>query len=137
MRAKSETEIPAACAAALASFPGASYSKEMTQQSKAESLTCNFSLRTILAYLYAERGIKLEEALSLVNTALKLEEKEKEKDNLPLVKDTKAWVLYKMGRTDEALLLLKNAAASAPDAPDIRKHLQIIQQSVSQKAQRK
>jgi len=76
-----------------------------------------------LAYLYAERGERLNEALVLANRAL-----EKEPRN-PLMKDTRGWILYKLGRHDEAIPVLKEAAALAPNETVIRKHLQIVEQA--------
>jgi tetratricopeptide (TPR) repeat protein len=77
-----------------------------------------------LAYLYAERGDNLETALSLVNQALSLEINP---DYVADDKDTKGWVLYKMGRCKEALPLLKEAAATLPTDLEIKKHLETLQ----------
>lgn len=77
-----------------------------------------------LAYLYAKRGENLPEALRLVDRALVLV---KDADDVANYKDTKAWILYRMGRQDEALRLIREAAARLPDNPEIRDHLKIIQ----------
>jgi tetratricopeptide (TPR) repeat protein len=77
-----------------------------------------------LAYLYADRGEKLEEALRLVNRALALE---KDPDELANDKDTKGWILYKLGKYDEALSLIKEAATKISDDPVIREHLRVVQ----------
>lgn len=70
-----------------------------------------------LAYLYAERGMKLTEALSLVDRALGLDPQNAN------VKDTKGWALFKMGRRDAAIPFLKEAAAADPANKVLREHL--------------
>jgi Flp pilus assembly protein TadD len=85
-----------------------------------------------LAYLFAEKGDNLQEALRLANQALALE---KDPDALASYKDTKAWVLYKMGRQQEALPLLREAAARIPDSPEVRDHLKAVQDSIHARPQ--
>jgi tetratricopeptide (TPR) repeat protein len=77
-----------------------------------------------LAYLYAERGQRLDEALQLADRALIREPKS------ALIKDTKGWVLYKLGRYDQAVPVLREAAALAPDQDVIRTHLQLAEKAV-------
>lgn len=79
-----------------------------------------------LAYVYAERGANLDTALSLVNQALALEKNSNEVANQ---KDTKGWILYKMGRCKEALPLIKEAAATLTTQAIIKKHLETVQNS--------
>lgn len=55
------------------------------------------------AYYLAEQNTRLEDALEMINTALKAN------PNRPTYTDTKGWVLYQMGRYDEALIELKKA----------------------------
>jgi tetratricopeptide (TPR) repeat protein len=76
-----------------------------------------------LAMLYADRGENLQEALSLVNRALSL------KPDSPWFKDTRGWILYKMGKRDDGLALLKEAAAALPYNADVQKHLEVAQGS--------
>lgn len=57
----------------------------------------------ILAYCYAQKGENLDEALSLIDEALKDDPK-----NFAKI-DTKGWVHYKMGKNKKALKLLKKA----------------------------
>ena len=85
-----------------------------------------------LAFLYADRGRNLQEALSLVNRALVLE---KDREEIALFKDTKGWTLYKLGRHDEALALLKEAASTIPNDKVIREHLKVIQAASSRGSQ--
>jgi tetratricopeptide (TPR) repeat protein len=69
----------------------------------------------------------LEKALSLINKALTLE---KDAEELADSKDTKGWILYKMGKYTEALPWIKEAAAKLPNEPDIRKHLEAAQTAI-------
>ncbi len=68
------------------------------------------------AYLWAERSIRLDQALRLINTALK-----QEPDN-PAFLDTKGWILHKLGRNFEALQLLLKACAAENQEPVILDH---------------
>jgi tetratricopeptide (TPR) repeat protein len=61
------------------------------------------NLNNSLAYCYAQKGENLDEALSLVESAIK-----DEPDNYTML-DTKGWVLYKMGKKDEAEKILERA----------------------------
>lgn len=60
-------------------------------------------VNNFLAYCYAQKGENLDEALSLVEEALK-----DKPENYAMI-DTKGWVLYKKGETKNALKLLKKA----------------------------
>ncbi len=68
------------------------------------------NLNNSLAYCYAQKGEKLEEALSLIEVALKDEPK-----NYTML-DTKGWVFFKMGRKDEAKEVLEKALELCNDS---------------------
>lgn len=70
-----------------------------------------------LGYSYAERGIKVEEALALTKQAVALKP-----DNGYYV-DSLGWAFYKMGRLEEALAEIKRAVALVGDDPVIFEHL--------------
>jgi tetratricopeptide (TPR) repeat protein len=70
-----------------------------------------------LAYLYAERGVKLSEAMTLVDDALGAEP-----DN-PYFLDTKGWIYYKQGELARAEEYLERAHNRAPEDMEIRGHL--------------
>lgn len=70
-----------------------------------------------LAYMYANRGEKLDTALDLAERAMAL------KSSDPGVGDTYGWVLVKAGRTQEGIDKLAWAAAKAPDTPTVMYHL--------------
>ena len=70
-----------------------------------------------LAYLWAVRGIRLDEALRHIQTALSLDP-----ENAAYL-DTLGWVYFQMGRYADALELLEQADRLRPDDPEILDHL--------------
>ncbi|MEW6543001.1 MAG: tetratricopeptide repeat protein [Nitrospirota bacterium] len=70
-----------------------------------------------LGYSYTERGIKIEEALSLIQRAVSL------KPNNGYYIDSLAWAFFKMNRFDEALAEMKKAVSLVKDDPVIFEHL--------------
>jgi tetratricopeptide (TPR) repeat protein len=70
-----------------------------------------------IGYSWAERGEKLEMALEYIRKALH------NKPNDGFILDSLGWVLFKMGRTSEALTELKKAQEIEPDDPTINEHL--------------
>ncbi len=70
-----------------------------------------------LGYTYADLGINLDEAETLIQTALKL------KPNDGYITDSLAWVYYKRGHYRKALQLLQKAIKLVPDDPVILEHL--------------
>lgn len=69
-----------------------------------------------LGYSLADRGLRLPEARQLIEKALTLT------PNDPFIMDSLAWVAFRMGQTQEALRLLRNAYGQKPDA-EIAAHL--------------
>lgn len=69
-----------------------------------------------LGYSLADRGLRLPEARQLIEKALALT------PNDPFIVDSLAWVAFRMGQNDEALLLLRSAYSQKPDA-EIAAHL--------------
>ena len=70
-----------------------------------------------LGYSYAERGIKIEEAVLLTKRAVSLKP-----DNGYYV-DSLGWAFFKMGLLDEALAEIKRAGSLVGDDPVIFEHL--------------
>ncbi|MBI3891026.1 MAG: tetratricopeptide repeat protein [Candidatus Wallbacteria bacterium] len=70
-----------------------------------------------LAYLYAERNMKLGEAMTLVDEALAAEP-----DNAYYL-DTKGWICYRQGDLNRAEEYLERAHNRSPDDMEIRGHL--------------
>ena len=70
-----------------------------------------------LGYSWAERGEKLETALEYITKALQ------NKPDDGFILDSLGWVLFKMGRPDEALVKLKKSREIEPDDPTINEHI--------------
>lgn len=70
-----------------------------------------------LAYSWADQGIKLEPALDMLRKAFALRPAD------GYISDSLGWVLYRMGRTDEALPYLEKAVELLPYDPTINDHL--------------
>lgn len=70
-----------------------------------------------LSYMLANHGLKLEEAASLAQRALAIEQ-----DN-PSYLDTLGWIYFKQSKLDQARPPLERAAAAAPQASAIQAHL--------------
>ncbi len=71
-----------------------------------------------LAYVWAVRGERLDEALRHVQTALSLAP-----DNAAYL-DTLGWIYYQLGRYEEALDLLQQADRLQPNDPEIQGHIE-------------
>jgi predicted Zn-dependent protease len=71
-----------------------------------------------LAYLYAENGVKLDEATALLNKAMAADPEN------PYYMDSMGWVYYKQGRGDEAVELIQKAIyGMETDDAVLRDHL--------------
>jgi len=81
-----------------------------------------------LAYMLVGRGERLTEALSLVEHALQLDAKN------PHFKDTKGWILYKLGKPLDGLVLVKEARGAEPDNVEIQNHFSQLQAVVNPSA---
>lgn len=70
-----------------------------------------------LAYMWAERGMNLEQALEFVGRALAIE------PNNGAFLDTRGWALYKLGRFPEAYRDLRRASELEPEESVIAEHM--------------
>lgn len=70
-----------------------------------------------LAYMHAERGVKLEMALDHVGVALAVEPEN------PAYLDTRGWIYYHQGKFELSLADIQTAADLLPDDPTISDHL--------------
>jgi tetratricopeptide (TPR) repeat protein len=70
-----------------------------------------------IAYTYAEEGINLDEAMAMLQKALKI------KPGNGYIVDSLGWVYYQKGLFDKALEYLNKAAKLTPDDPTINEHL--------------
>jgi len=84
-----------------------------------------------LGYTYVERGIHLNEAVSLISRALAL------KPDDGYVIDSLGWAYYKQGKMKEALATLEKAVGLVPDDPVILEHLGEIYLKENQRDQSK
>jgi tetratricopeptide (TPR) repeat protein len=69
-----------------------------------------------LGYMLAERGVRLTEAVTLIERALKVEP-----DN-PAYLDSLAWALFKQGRAEDAETPMRKAADAMPKESVIQDH---------------
>lgn len=69
-----------------------------------------------LGYTLADRGLRLEEAHGHIRLALELD------PGSPAIVDSMGWVLYRLGRKEEAVPLLEQALESLPH-PEVAAHL--------------
>ncbi|MBP9707119.1 MAG: tetratricopeptide repeat protein [Oligoflexales bacterium] len=77
----------------------------------------NASAMNFLGYLYAEKGVELDEAERLISLALKL------KPDDGYYMDSLGWVFFQKGDYTKALDLLLKAAEKAPDEGIIYEHI--------------
>ena len=70
-----------------------------------------------LAYLMADEGVELDEALKLINQALELE------PEIGTFIDTLGWVYYKQGKYEDALRELERAVEKGPASGEIYDHV--------------
>jgi len=70
-----------------------------------------------IGYSYADEGIKLDEALDLIQKALKI------KPDSGFIIDSLGWVYYRKGLYDDALSSLQKAFSLKSDDPTIAEHL--------------
>ncbi|MDQ7051638.1 MAG: tetratricopeptide repeat protein [candidate division KSB1 bacterium] len=83
-------------------------------------------LQNNFSYGLAVRGIRLQEALDLVNRAL-----QKQPDN-PAFLDTKGWVLYQMGRYREALEYIQKSLDIRDTSAEVWEHLGDVYEKLGQ-----
>jgi tetratricopeptide (TPR) repeat protein len=77
----------------------------------------NSEALNFIGYSYADRGIHLDEAESMIKRALKYKS-----DNGYMI-DSLGWVYFRQNRFKPALQYLKRAAELVPDDPTIAEHL--------------
>jgi Flp pilus assembly protein TadD len=80
-----------------------------------------------LGYSYAEKGIHLDEAYSLVKKALAL------KPDNGYIMDSLGWVYFKSGKYEEALKVLLKAAETVKNDPVVLEHLGDVYDKLGQK----
>jgi tetratricopeptide (TPR) repeat protein len=88
--------------------------KELRQLVSADPL--NADALNSLSYMFADRGLRLDEAIELAQRAVKIEPEN------PAYLDTLGWALFKQGRIDEAAAPLGKAATSLAGNSVIQDH---------------
>ncbi len=77
----------------------------------------NSAAYNYIAYMYAEQGVHLDEAMGLVKMALELEPEN------PSYLDSLGWVLFRQGKPAAAEPFLRQAAELDPDQAVVHEHL--------------
>jgi tetratricopeptide (TPR) repeat protein len=77
----------------------------------------NAQTHNYLAYMWAEKGLKLDQALQHVRKAL-----DKEPDSAEFI-DTLGWIYYMQGKYEEAARELRRAHDLMPDDPTVKEHM--------------
>jgi tetratricopeptide (TPR) repeat protein len=70
-----------------------------------------------IGYTYAEQGVKLDEAMELIEKALSL------KPDSGYIVDSLGWVYFQKGDYEKALYYLERAVQLTPDDPTINEHI--------------
>lgn len=107
---------------------GAEYEKQGEFDRAVESFAAvlktdpdNHQALNFLGYMLADKGVRLEEALAMIEKAVKAEP-----ENGAYL-DSFAWVLYRLGRYDEALIQIQKAIKLTNNDPIVIEHLGDIQ----------
>jgi FimV-like protein len=82
-----------------------------------------------LGYMLADRGIKLDEALGLIQRAVSIQP-----DNAAFL-DSLGWVLYRLGRVDQAEAFLVRAVQGSRDDATVLEHLGDAQAKLGQRTE--
>ena len=82
-----------------------------------------------LGYSYVEKGINLEEAQQMIETAVAGD------PNNGYIRDSLAWVLYRLGKFEEAVPHMERAAQQLPLDPVINDHLGDVLWKVGRKTE--
>lgn len=77
----------------------------------------NASALNYIGYTYAERGVHLEEALQMIEKALKI------KPNDGYIADSLGWVYYQMGDLERAFHTIDKALKLVPAEPTVNEHM--------------
>lgn len=87
----------------------------------------NSNALNYLGYTYADMGVKLDEAESLIRRALE------QKPDDGYITDSLGWVFYKRGEYEEALVHMRRAVELVPDDPVILEHMGDVYLKLGQK----
>lgn len=79
-----------------------------------------------VGYAYAVAGVELPRAETLLKEALELQPR------APHIVDSLGWVYFKMGRFEQAVPLLEQAARAMPGNPEVLEHLRAARRALHQ-----
>lgn len=83
------------------------------------------------AYMLSEQNHRLEDGLEMVKRALELD------PGTASFLDTHAWLLYRLGRPSEALIVLNRALKTSKDSAELYEHLGYIYQTLGKESKAK
>jgi len=83
-----------------------------------------------LAYTYAKQGTNLPEALMMIDRALRVSPDD------PAFLETRGYILFRMGRLDEALDLIRKASLKLPDDVETQEDLKEVEAAAARLAKR-
>jgi tetratricopeptide (TPR) repeat protein len=98
--------------------------RELLQQHPDNAEALNY-----LGYMLADRGVKLEEALGLIQKAVSIQPEN------PAFLDSLGWVLFRLGRAGQAESYLVRAAQGSRDDATVLEHLGDVQAKLGQRTE--
>ncbi|MES2307824.1 MAG: tetratricopeptide repeat protein [Verrucomicrobiota bacterium] len=101
---------------------------EKTFQKGLDRAPQDFRIQNALAYLWADQGIHLDEALVLSKKSLETRPKEGS------YMDTLAWIHFKKGNLMEALPILEEARVLTQEEPEVLEHLAEVYQKLGRES---
>ncbi|MCI0657159.1 MAG: tetratricopeptide repeat protein, partial [Acidobacteria bacterium] len=128
VEAHPDSETLAFQQAALLERAGDFRESEKAFQALLQQYPDNAEALNYLGYMLADRGIKLEEALGLIQRAVSIQP-----DN-PAFLDSLGWVLFRLGRAEQAESYLLRAAQGSRDDATVLEHLGDVQAKLGQHA---
>jgi tetratricopeptide (TPR) repeat protein len=81
----------------------------------------------MVGYVWADRGINLDKAYTMIKEALQA------KPDDPYILDSMAWVCYKQGKSEKAIEYLRKALKKLDTDPTIHEHMGDILKSMGKK----
>jgi tetratricopeptide (TPR) repeat protein len=98
---------------------GLAIAMKLLQKDPHDPVALNF-----VGYVWADRGSNLEGAHKMIKEALEM------KPDDPFILDSMGWVLFRMGKSKEALLYMEKALKALKDDPVINEHMGDILKSL-------
>jgi len=80
------------------------------------------------AYMLSVQGVRLDEALQMVETALRIS------PETPSYRDTRGWILHRLGRNDEALVEVEAALKLDQENAELYQHIGFIYKALGRDA---